>query len=179
MSAFKKQSGCYIYWVDRLNDTVGRGIAWLTLLMVLTTFSIVVLRYLFDIGWIAMQESVAYMHALVFMLGAAYTLKQGGHVRVDVLYQHCSVKIQGWIDFFGTLLLLLPVAIFIVWSSWEYVGNSWAVNEASRNSGGLGGVYLLKTSILLMGGLLILQAIAEALKALLIALGDEQELNHD
>ena len=179
MPTLTKQSRCYIHWIDKLNETIGRGIAWLTLLMVLTTFSIVVLRYLFDVGWIAMQESVAYMHALVFMLAAAYTLKQGGHVRVDVVYQHCSIKTRGWIDFFGSVFLLLPVAIFIIWSSWEYVGNSWAVNEASRNSGGLGGVYLLKTSILLMGGLLILQAIAEALRALLIALGREQELSHD
>ena len=143
--------------------------------MVITTFIVVVLRYAFDIGWIALQESVSYMHAIVFMLGAAYTLKHNGHVRVDILYQRCSDRTKAWIDCLGTLFLLMPVTGFIIWSSWEYVSDSWAVREGSRNSGGLPGVYLLKTTILFMAGLLILQAIALFLQNLMIALGLNQE----
>ena len=143
--------------------------------MVVITFIVVVLRYAFDIGWIALQESVLYMHAMVFMLGAAYTLKHNGHVRVDILYQRCSDKTKAWIDCLGTLLLLMPVTGFIIWSSWEYVSDSWAVEEGSRNSGGLPGVYLLKTTILFMAGLLILQAIALFLQNLMVALGLNQE----
>lgn len=143
--------------------------------MVVTTFIVVVLRYAFDLGWIALQESVSYMHAMVFMLGAAYTLKHNGHVRVDIFYQRCSDKTKAWIDCLGTLLLLMPVSGFIIWSSWEYVSDSWAVQESSRNSGGLPGVYLLKTTILFMAALLILQSIALFLQNLLIALGLNKE----
>ena len=143
--------------------------------MVVITFIVVVLRYAFDIGWIALQESVLYMHAIVFMLGTAYTLKHNGHVRVDILYQRCSDKTKAWIDCLGTLLLLMPVTGFIIWSSWEYVADSWTIQESSRNSGGLPGVYLLKTTILFMAGLLILQGVALFLQNLMIALGLNQE----
>jgi len=156
--------------IDAVNEWLGRCVSWLTLLMVLVTFSIVVLRYAFNIGWIAMQESVAFMHALVFMLAAAYTLKHDAHVRVDIVYQKCSLRVRAWIDFFGTLLLLLPVAGFILWSSWDYVLNSWSISEASRSSGGLPGVYLLKTAIPAMALLLILQGLAQAARSLLTAL---------
>ncbi|KAF3981151.1 MAG: TRAP transporter small permease subunit [Methylococcales symbiont of Hymedesmia sp. n. MRB-2018] len=157
--------------INNINEWIGKTISWLTLLMVLTTFLVVVLRYAFDIGWIALQESVAYMHAMVFMLGVAYTLKHDKHVRVDIFYQACSVKTKAWIDCLGTLFLLMPVMGFIICSSWEYVADSWAIQEGSRNSGGLPAVYLLKTTILLMAGLLILQSIALFSQNLIIALG--------
>jgi TRAP-type mannitol/chloroaromatic compound transport system permease small subunit len=175
MSRFLKISQCCIETINTLNEWVGKTISWLTLLMVLTTFIIVILRYIFDTGWIAMQESVAYMHAFVFMLGAAYTLKHNAHVRVDILYQQCSNEGKAWIDCLGTLFLLLPVTIFIIWSSWEYVSDSWKIQESSRNSGGLPGVFLLKTTILLMAGLLILQSIALFLENLLIALNLQEK----
>ena len=175
MSSLIKTSQRCISTINHINEWVGKTISWLTLLMVVITFIVVVLRYAFDLGWIALQESVLYMHAIVFMLGAAYTLKHNGHVRVDILYQRCSDKTKAWIDCLGTLLLLMPVTGFIIWSSWEYVANSWTIQESSRNSGGLPGVYLLKTTILLMAGLLILQGIALFLQNLLIALGLNQE----
>ncbi|NIR25762.1 MAG: TRAP transporter small permease subunit, partial [Gammaproteobacteria bacterium] len=118
--------------------------------MVLVTFAVVLLRYLFNTGWIAMQESITYMHALVFMLGAAYTLRHDGHVRVDIFYQKFSPRTRAWVDLLGTLLLLLPVTLFIAWVSWEYVSTAWALKEGSRETGGLPGVYLLKTAIPLM-----------------------------
>jgi TRAP-type mannitol/chloroaromatic compound transport system permease small subunit len=175
MSNFIKFSTFSIHAINTVNEWVGRVISWLTLLMVITTFIIVVLRYAFDIGWVFVQESVSYMHAIVFMLGAAYTLKHNAHVRVDIVYQKCSVKTRAWIDCMGTLLLLIPVAGFIIYSSWEYVADSWAIQESSRNSGGLPGVYLLKTTILLMASLLILQSIALFFQNLLIALGLKPE----
>ncbi len=159
-----------IYCIDLVNEWIGKSVAWLTLAMVLLTFVIVVLRYAFDLGWIALQESVAYLHALVFMLGAAYTLKHDGHVRVDILYQRCASRTRAWIDCLGTLLLLLPVSIFIIWSSWEYVTDSWRIFEGSSNSGGLPGVYLLKSCIIVMALLLILQGLAMFLRNLLLAL---------
>lgn len=151
-------------------------ISWLTLLMVITTFIIVILRYALDISWVALQESVAYMHATLFMLGTAYTLKHNEHVRVDIFYQQCSPKTRAWIDCLGTLCLLMPVVGFIIWASWEYVADSWAIKESSRNSGGLPGLFLLKSTILLMAGLLILQSIAMLLQNLLVALGLQESV---
>jgi TRAP-type mannitol/chloroaromatic compound transport system permease small subunit len=146
--------------IDSFSEKTGRAIAWLTLLMVLTQFAVVVLRYAFNTGWIALQESILFMHALVFLLGAAYTLQQDGHVRVDIFYQHLSSRGKAWVDILGSLLLLLPVMSFIFWISWEYVVSSWKLLEGSREAGGLPGVFLLKSSMLIMAGLLWLQGIA-------------------
>ena len=156
-----------IYLVDQMNDYVGRSVSWLTLLMVLVTFVVVVLRYLFNMGWIAMQESITYMHALVFMLGASYTLRHDGHVRVDIIYNRLSPRGRAWVDLLGNLLLLMPVTLFIIWVSWDYVSSSWSLMETSREAGGLPGIFLLKTTIPLMGLLLLLQGVANALRALL------------
>ena len=163
-----------------MNEWIGKLVSWLTLVMVIITTLIVLLRYVFDIGWVAMQESVLFMHSLVFMLGAAYTFKQDGHVRVDIFYQRFTVKTKAWVDLLGTLLLLLPVSGLIIWSSWEYILNSWEIQEGSRNSGGLPGVYLLKSCILMMAILLVLQGIATLLKSLLTILGFSQvkEIQH-
>ena len=134
--------------------------------MVLVTFIVVVLRYVFDMGWIALQESISYFHSMVFLVGAAYTLKHNGHVRVDILYDRLSKTGKAWVDLLGHLFILMPVMIFIIWISWPYIADSWQVLEGSREAGGLPGVYLLKSLILLMAGLLILQGIALILRAL-------------
>ena len=133
--------------------------------MVLAMFFIVVMRYVFDWGSIAFQESVTYMHALVLMLGVAYTLKHGGHVRVDIFYRQAPERTQGWVDSFGIIFLLLPTCAFILWVSWDYVAASWSLREASREAGGLPIVYLLKSLMLLAALLLLLQSIAELSKA--------------
>lgn len=146
--------------VEAVNTWVGRVVAWLAVLMVVVTFLVVVLRYAFDLGWIAMQESVTYMHAALFMLGAAYTLQRDGHVRVDIFYQKLSRRGRALIDLAGTLFLLFPVAVFMAWASWGYVADAWAIHEGSREASGIPGVYLLKTLILVMPALLLLQGSA-------------------
>ena len=159
--------------LDALSETTGRAVAWLTLAMVLITFSIVVLRYAFNIGWIAMQESVTFLHATVFLLGAAYTLKHEGHVRVDIFYREMSPRARATVNLLGTLLLLMPVSVFILWTSWEYVLDSWSLREGSREAGGLPGVFVLKTTIPVMAVLLMLQGTAQALHAVMILAGIE------
>lgn len=160
--------------IDALSEWTGRAISWLTLAMVLVTFTIVVLRYLFNLGWIAMQESVIYLHALVFMLGSAYTLKHDGHVRVDIFYRKLGPRAQAIIELLGTLLLLLPVTVLVALESWDYVASSWALRESSPEAGGLPGVYLLKTSILLMAGALLLQGLARGARGLLVLMGHRE-----
>ena len=154
--------------IDRCNETIGTSIAWLTLVMVITTFLVVVLRYGFNLGSIAMQESTHYMHAFIFMLAAAYTLKKDEHVRVDIFYQKLSVNGKAWVDLLGSLFLLMPVMIFILWFSVDYVFRSWKIFEASPEAGGLAFVYILKTALLLMPILMLLQGLSTALKSLLI-----------
>ncbi len=154
-------------------EYLGRVVAWATLLMVIITFVVVLLRYLFDTGWIAMQESVTYLHAMVFMLGAAYTLKHGGHVRVDIFYQRFGMRGRAWVNLLGTLFLLFPLAIFIFTVSWDYVADSWKVLEGSREAGGLPGVFLLKTLILVLPATLLLQGLALFLKSLVVLRGGE------
>ena len=150
-----------------LNERIGRAVAWLTLAMVLVTFAVVVARYAFDLGSIAVQESITYMHALVFMLGAAYTLKHDGHVRVDIFYRKMGPRARAWTDLLGALLLLAPMCLFILWSGWDYVAASWSFRESSPETGGLPWVYLLKTAIPLMAVLLLLQGLAQALESVL------------
>ena len=157
--------------IQAINEWIGRLISWLTLFMVLVTFLVVMLRYAFDLGWIAMQESVVYMHGFVFMLGAAYTLKHQGHVRVDIFYQRFSARSRAWVDLLGTLFLLFPVSIFIIWMGWEYVSDSWSVFEGSREAGGLPGVFLLKSLIIAMPVIMLLQGSALVLRQVLILQG--------
>lgn len=154
--------------IDRFNIQIGRATAWLTLVMVLVTFFIVALRYVFDTGWIWLQESVNWMHAAVFMLASAYTLARDEHVRVDIFYRAFSPRRKAIIDAIGILLLLLPVSVYLVWSSWDYVAASWAIRESSREAGGLVFplVPLLKSFIPIMATMLLLQGIGMLCRAL-------------
>jgi TRAP-type mannitol/chloroaromatic compound transport system permease small subunit len=123
--------------IDRFSDASGKLVAWLTLFMVITTFVIVVMRYVFDAGLIWLQESVIWMHATVFMVGAAYTLRHEEHVRVDVFYRNMSERRRAWVDAIGVLLFLLPLCGFLAVKSFDFALTSWSMHEASRESGGL------------------------------------------
>ncbi|WDE04451.1 TRAP transporter small permease subunit [Thalassomonas viridans] len=153
--------------IDSFTELTGRMIAWLTLVMVLMTFVIVLLRYGFNLGWVAMQESVLYFHGIVFMLGAAYTLKADGHVRVDIFYQRFSAKNKALVNLFGGIFLLLPVVVFIFYISLDYVVISWQIMEKSSEAGGLPLVYLNKSLLLLLPVTLLLQGLAEIIRNLL------------
>lgn len=152
--------------VSSINRRIGRAVSWLTLAMVLIYFIVVLLRYLFSMGSIALQESVTYLHAMVFMLAAAWTLTQDAHVRVDIFYSRWGARGKAWSDLAGSLLLLLPVSAFILFASIEFVSESWRVRETSAQPGGLAYVYLLKTLILVMSVQLLLQSLAQAIHLL-------------
>lgn len=152
--------------IDGLSNRLGRSFSWLTLAMVIVMAVIVVLRYVFQIGSIALQESVIYINALIFTFGVAYTLKEQGHVRVDIFYSRLNEKKRAWIDLLGSLFFLLPSACFIIWISWDYVAVSWRIREGSAESSGLPFVYLLKMAILVLPSLLLLQGISEVAKSL-------------
>jgi len=152
--------------IDRLTTGIGRAVAWLALVVVLLQFALVVARYLFGLGSIWVSEAVIYGHATLFMLAAAWTLRAGGHVRVDVFYAEASPRTRAMIDLVGALLLLLPFALVLVWLSLPYAGRSWAILERSRESSGLPLIFLLKTLIPLFAVLMALQGMAQAIRAL-------------
>lgn len=156
--------------IDKVTLVMGKLLAWFTLLMVLLTFLIVVLRYGFNIGWIAMQESVLFFHAMVFMLGAAYTLQKDAHVRVDIFYQKFSPRTKAIVNLCGALFLLIPVCVFIIIISNSYVLSSWSILEKSSEAGGLPTVYLSKSFILVFAFFMLLQAVAEIGRSLLTIL---------
>ena len=153
--------------IEALSRVTGRAIAWLTLAMVLVTFAIAVLRYGFAINYIWLQEAVTWMHAAVFMLGTAYTLERGEHVRVDVFYRRRSARWRAIVDTAGVLLLLLPLMAFFVWVSVDYVTGSWAIREGSRQAQGLPfpATPLLKSLLIVMPVLVSLQGIALVVRA--------------
>lgn len=139
-------------------DWSGRTVSWLSIFLVLVMFVVVVLRYVFDSGSIALQEVTTYLHASVFLVGMAYTMQRDAHVRVDIFYSRFSRQTKAWVNLFGAVFFLLPFMLFISWISWEYIADSWSVLEGSREAGGLPGVFLLKSLILVMTFLLSLQA---------------------
>ncbi|HXG28120.1 MAG TPA: TRAP transporter small permease subunit [Nevskiales bacterium] len=149
--------------ITALNARIGRAVSWLALAMVAIYFAVVLLRYLFSTGSIALQESVTYLHATLFMLAAAWTLIRDGHVRVDIFYSRWGARAKDWADLAGSLLFLLPVALFLFAASLGFVADAWRIREASAQPGGLPYVYLLKTLILVMTAQLVLQALAQAL----------------
>ena len=146
-------------WLARFIAYTGKGVAWLTLLMVLLTFLIVILRYGFNLGWIWMQESVTYLHGMVFVLAAAWAVQTDDHVRVDIYYRELSDRKKALVNLIGTLVFLVPFCVFVLFISWNYVAVSWAGHEGSREAGGLAFVYLQKTLILLLPTMLLLQAV--------------------
>lgn len=161
--------------IDAGNVALGRTVAWLCVLMVFTSCAITGLRYGFNLGFIAMQESLSYMHASVFMLGAAYTFSRGGHVRVDILYRNFSRRRKAWIDALGALLFLLPFSLFLMLISSDFVSQAWSIRESSVEAGGLPLVFVLKTLIPVMGLSLFLQGIADLLRNTLILVGFKAE----
>jgi len=137
----------------------GKAVAWLTVVMVLLTFIIVVLRYGFNLGWIWLQESLTYLHVAVFSVVAAWALQQDGHVRVDIFYAGMTSKNRARVDLLGSVIFLVPFCIFVLVISWPYVANSWKLLESSREAGGLPLVFLLKSLIMVMPALLLGQAL--------------------
>ena len=130
--------------------------------MVLVTFVIVVLRYVFGTGQIWLQESLTWMHAVVFMLGAAYTLQQEEHVRVDIFYRKMSDKRRAWVNLLGVLVFIFPMCGFFIYASIDYVVAAWSIGEVSRNSGGLPYPFipLLKSALLVMPSMVALQGLS-------------------
>jgi len=151
--------------IDRLTASIGWAAAWCCLFVVVAEFAVVGLRYVLGVGSLRLQESILYAHAALFMLGTAWTLQVGGHVRVDIFYAHAKPKTRALVDLVGTIVFLLPFALALMVLSLPYVARSWAILERSREASGLPFVYLLKTLIPVFAILIGLQGLAQAIRA--------------
>jgi len=163
--------------VEKFTEVTGRFISWATVTMVILVVLVVITRYFLGLGSIALQESVTYLHCLVFMMGFAFTLKHDGHVRVDIFYRGFSPRLKAIVNLIGGLLFLIPFCLLIFFISWDYVLASWVIRETSAENNGLPFIYLLKTLMLLMPATLLLQGIAEILRSGLILSGADVSVN--
>jgi len=154
-------------FIDATNRRIGNSIAWLATIMVVVQFAVVVMRYVFGISILVLQESLTYMFSILFLLGAAFTLLNDGHVRVDIFYRTAQKSTKAMIDLLGNIFFLIPCCVLILIISWPYVAASWSVLEGSKETSGIPGVFLLKTLIPVFAVMMILQGAAGALRAYL------------
>ena len=145
--------------LEGVNITVGRAVRWFALLMLALQFSVVLLRYVFGISYIFLQEGVMYLHAALFMLGAGYTLVVDQHVRVDILYSRLARRGRAVVDLLGGVLLLCPSLVLLLVMTWPFVRNSWNVLEGPISVGGIPASFLLKTLIPAFCILLLIQGV--------------------
>jgi TRAP-type mannitol/chloroaromatic compound transport system permease small subunit len=168
--------------IESITEWIGRTVSWLVLALVLLSFIVAVPRYvlssetflqwqLFSLDWEyvrqiygqyvnALSDSIQYVHAAIFMLGVSYALKHRDHVRIDILYRNFSPKTQAWVNILGCFLLLYPTFAFLIYMSWDYVLNAWSIGESSARTGGLGYLFVLKSLLVIMPMLMILQGTA-------------------
>ncbi len=156
-----------IDYLERINRSVGAFIRWFVLLMVLIQFAVVIMRYALGYSSIAVNESVLYLHAAVFMLGAGYTLLIDGHVRVDIFYAKANRRRQAGIDVLGHLLLLMPAMLTLLYWSWPSVYNAWKIKEGAISVGGIPATWVMKLLIPAFCLLLLIQSLACLLRNLL------------
>jgi TRAP-type mannitol/chloroaromatic compound transport system permease small subunit len=162
--------------LDRVSGLIGRWVMWLAAVLVLVQFAVVVARYVYGSSFIWMQESVVYVHALLFMTTIGYTYLRDGHVRVDVLHARWSPRRRAAVELAGILVAVLPFCALLLWASWGYVAVSWRMGEGPMSVGGLPLTPWLKSLIPAMAVLVAIQAIAVALRALAVLGGREGAL---
>lgn len=151
--------------ITALNTWIGRQVGWLTVALVLLVVIDVFLRKVFFLtaNWVAELEW--HLYAVVFLLGAAYTLARDRHVRVDLFYDRFSKKDKALVNIIGSLVLLIPWCVILIWAGWQYAWQSWLDQEGSPEPGGLPGRYVIKFILVLGLFLLLLQGIAEVIQS--------------
>mgnify|MGYP001354000572 CR=1 FL=1 len=161
--------------IDTINEWVGRGVAWVTLGLVLVVFVDVVMRYLFKTSFVFTQELEWHLFAFIFLIGAGYTLLHDGHVRVDIIYQRLGPKGRAWINLLGVLFFLIPGCLLVVATSWQFTLSSWSILEGSPDPGGIPFRFLVKSTITVGFFLLLLQGLSLGIHSLFQLLGKESE----
>jgi TRAP-type mannitol/chloroaromatic compound transport system permease small subunit len=161
-------------WIDSLNEWIGRGVAWVTLGLVLVVFIDVVMRYLFNTSFVFTQELEWHLFGFIFLIGAGYTLLHDGHVRVDIIYQRLSHKGRAWVNLLGVLLFLIPGCLLVISTSWKFTVNSYSMLEGSPDPGGIPFRFLLKGCMPVGFTLLLMQGISLGIHSFLQIIGIEE-----
>ncbi len=167
---FSKAAAALLRSFELIARKTGRAVMWLLLVMALIQFGVVVLRYVFGLNYIFMQESITYMHGAVFLLAGGYALLTDDHVRVDIFYREAPPRRKAMIDLAGTYLLLFPVCLLLLWTASPYVARSWLVGEGSNETSGIQALFLLKSAIpafailMMMAGFVVASRAAALLK---------------
>ena len=161
--------------IDRLNQLVGRGVAWVTLLLVLVVFVDVVMRYVFNTSFVFTQEMEWHIFAFIFLVGAGYTLQRDGHVRVDIFYQRLSRRQKAVVNLLGVLFFLIPGCYMVLRTSIPFVVTACTSHECSPDPGGVPYRFIVKSFIPIGFVLLLLQGISMGIKSLAIIMGMEVE----
>jgi len=150
--------------IDRVIDNIAKILTYLLVSMIILVFITVIIRYMLNISYVALQELVMYFHALIFMFGVSYALKEKSHVKIDIIYNSLSKKNQYFISMLGTIFFIIPTSLFITYSSIDMVSQSWSLLEGSSEAGGLDLVFILKSVIPITGVLIFLQALSDIIK---------------
>tara|TARA_B100000902_G_C26588270_1_gene564539 strand:- start:60 stop:554 length:495 start_codon:yes stop_codon:yes gene_type:complete len=150
--------------IDKLTDNIAKGLLYILIVLIVLVFSTVFFRYVFNMSYIIIQEIIMYLHALIFMFGISYALKENSHVKIDVLYNSLNKRTQRVISIVGLVSFILPTALFIIYISIDMVTQSWMILEGSSEAGGLNLVFILKSLIPISGVLIFLQGISELIK---------------
>jgi TRAP-type mannitol/chloroaromatic compound transport system permease small subunit len=158
-------------WIDALNALVGKGVSWITLLVVVVVFVDVVMRYAFNTSFVFTQELEWHLFGFIFLMGAGYTLLRDGHVRVDIFYQRLTPRGQAWVNLLGVLLMLLPGCYLVVVTGFGFAKTAWLTLEGSPDPGGIPYRFLLKSCIPIGFGLMALQGVSLGLKSLMVLRG--------
>lgn len=161
--------------IETINSWIGKAVAWLTFILVVLICTDVALRYIFSFSQAGFYELEWHLFAAIFLLGAAYTLRYDKHVRVDVFYSRFSKRTKAWVNLIGTCIFLLPFCFVIVYTSLAFVGDSYTILESSPDPGGLPYRFLIKSTIPIGFGLLLLQGVAEILKSLTIIINRSED----
>ncbi len=163
----------FIRWIDGLNEWIGRGVAWVTLALVLVIFVDVVMRYLFNTSFVFTQELEWHLFGFIFLIGAGYTLLHDGHVRVDIIYQRLGFKGQAWINLMGVIVFLIPGCLMLIITSFKFVLTSFLILEGSPDPGGIPFRFIVKGFIPAGFSLLLLQGFSLGVHSLMQILGVE------
>ena len=159
--------------IDAWQERFGRGVSWLSLVMILVVFGDVLMRYLFRMTYVATQELEWYLFGTLYLLAAGYTLLHDEHVRVDIVYSKLTPRRRAWLNFVLFWVFFFPSCLLVIYTAWPFVRNSWPVWEGSPDPGGIPGRWVLKSMIIVGFVLLLVQGISETIKAFYRARGWE------
>jgi TRAP-type mannitol/chloroaromatic compound transport system permease small subunit len=162
-----------------LNRVIGNTFAWLSLAIVLVCFAVVLQRYVLSTTQLWMQDLYVWLNGAMFTAVAGFALLRNDHVRVDIFYRPATIRTKAIIDLIGVVVFLLPFCWIVYRYGWPFVARSWRIYEGSANVGGMPGLFILKSFILVFAALVALQGLAMALRSVLVLAGQEHRLPAD